>query len=662
MLCVLSVLRVSMFKTRCTISLLILVSFFVPALAWSHQDVWLKNEQGDRITSVFNSSDPYSPKKTCGGCHNYSVITSGYHFQQGFDEMKDRYDERRPWILSPGMFGKWLPTAAAGRLAAKVNSDVRQIDLTTYDWIGAGKYSARHKIKSASCGSCHPGGGPLEYGRNGRGKADLSKTLIQGETANKNRPDGDYSSALTPDGNSHFRESGVVEADCLICHFPGYRLDDRNGQLYQRNYRWAATAGAGLGLITGAVFSYSNPEAGPGHREFSRGNWNLSQRPFTSYFWTNRGLFAPDGRMNGRLINKTIATQNCLQCHAEGDAKNTGTLHNATGDVHIQAGMVCTDCHGLAGKTKAQRLAHQIAKGHSLILTARNDLDGAGMKTCISCHSEGKYKQTRQTLPKEAKNPSVKHAQLFAGATFHTYLISCNGCHSTSQPLRAMLILDMSTGGEDGYTADDFDAVSFPPDYRRQARKPWQPWMMREKEYLPAVPKHLQWFGEKMTNGEIRPVPLAYVQRAARKVEALTAIEVNTPEGKREKRLTVVSDRDISGMIKSLASMGFQNVVFVADQIYGLEEGKIIAGPLKEKTLYYPVEHSVTALGKKLSYGWKGRPDGCRQCHDDKAPFFTRMEIKNIRGFLKNDYPVLKEPNSLPQYQLWGLRSVPAFE
>jgi hypothetical protein len=38
------------------------------------------------------------------------------------------------------------------------------------------------------------------------------------------------------------------------------------------------------------------------------------------------------------------------------------------------------------------------------------------------------------------------------------------------------------------------------------------------------------------------------------------------------------------------------------------------------------------------------------------------MEIKNIRGFLKNDYPVLKEPNSLPQYQLWGLRSVPAFE
>jgi hypothetical protein len=186
--------------------------------------------------------------------------------------------------------------------------------------------------------------------------------------------------------------------------------------------------------------------------------------------------------------------------------------------------------------------------------------------------------------------------------------------------------------------------------------------MMREKKYLPAVPKQLQWFGEKMINGEIRPVPLAYVQRATRKVEALTVIEVNTPEGKREKRRIVAADRDISGMIRSLASLGFQNVVFVADQIYGLEEGKIITSPLKGKTLYYPIEHSVAALGKKLSYGWQGRPDGCRQCHDDKAPFFTRMEIKNIRGFLRNDYPRLKEPNSLPQYQLWGLRSVPAFE
>jgi hypothetical protein len=147
------------------------LAFLVPAVAWGHQDVWLKNEQGDRITSTQNSADPYSPRKTCGGCHNYMAITSGYHFQQGFDEMKDRYDDRRPWILSPGMFGKWLPTAAAGRLARKVNTAERQIDLSTYDWIGAGsKYNPKYKIKSSSCGGCHPGGGPLEHGRDAWGE------------------------------------------------------------------------------------------------------------------------------------------------------------------------------------------------------------------------------------------------------------------------------------------------------------------------------------------------------------------------------------------------------------------------------------------------------------------------------------------------------------
>ena len=72
-----------------------------------HRDVWLKNEQGERITPEQSSFDAYSPKQTCGGCHPYSTITSGFHFQQGFDQMSDGYDSRRPWILSPGMYGKW---------------------------------------------------------------------------------------------------------------------------------------------------------------------------------------------------------------------------------------------------------------------------------------------------------------------------------------------------------------------------------------------------------------------------------------------------------------------------------------------------------------------------------------------------------------------------
>ena len=371
-----------MLKNRGLIMCFIIV-LMTPVWAWSHQDVWLRNEQGDRITPILSSVDPYSPKKTCGACHPYSIITSGYHFQQGFDVIKDGYDAAKPWILSPGMFGAWLPTAAAGRLAAKNNTNARQMDLSTYDWIGAGKYSAKHKVKSSSCGSCHPGGGPMEYGRNSKGRADLGKTLIAGEAANQGQLDGDYSSRFTADSKSHFRASGVVEADCLICHRSAYRMKERSDQLYRRNYRWAATAGAGLGVVKGAVFTYSNPVAGPDHPDFTKGSWNLSKRPVVSYNWLDRNLFGPDGRMKGSLIKKSVSSKSCLQCHAEGEAKNTGTSFSPADDVHVKAGMACTDCHPLVGKAKTQRLAHQIAKGKSLTGHVRDDLDGVGMRTCI---------------------------------------------------------------------------------------------------------------------------------------------------------------------------------------------------------------------------------------------------------------------------------------
>ncbi len=637
------------------IFLILLLS--VPALAWPHQDVWLKNEQGDRITATLNSVDPYSTKKTCGVCHSYAIVTSGYHFQQGFDVIKDGYDAAKPWILSPGMFGAWLPTAAAGRLAAKNNTNARQMDLSTYDWIGAGKCNAKHQVKSPSCGSCHPGGGPMEYGRNSQGSADLTKTLIAGEAINQGQLDGDYSSRFTGDSKSHFRASGVVEADCLICHFPSYRMHERNEQLYRRNYRWAATAGAGLGNVQGAVFTDSNPAAGPDSPDFFRGSWNFSKRPLVSYNWSDRNLFTVDGRLKGSVVKKSVSAKNCLQCHAEGEAKNTGTAFTSAADAHVRAGLNCTDCHPLVNNRNVRRLSHQIAKGKSLTGHVRDDLDGAGMKTCVACHSEGLFRGAKQ-----ARDPKVLHAKLLEGAQFHTYLVSCQSCHITGQPLRALTILDMSTGRETGYTADSFDGVSSSGDYLKPAAKPWPPWQTREKKYLPAAPKHLMWFGEKMKNGEIRPIPLYHVAKVARSVQGLSTVTVNLPEGRKGKQKTVVSDRDIAEMLRLLYKAGFSNAVYVSDQIYEWKKEKVSASPLTQKLIYYAVEHGVTELSRKQTYGLKGRPDGCMQCHDESSAFFAKKDIRNVREFLRKDYPALKDSSSAPQFEIWGLRSVPAFE
>lgn len=75
--------------------------------AKKHRDIWLKTSYGHKIMPDRNSTEPYSPRKTCGTCHGYSAITVGYHFQQGFTEISDAYDPIKPWIVSPGMYGKW---------------------------------------------------------------------------------------------------------------------------------------------------------------------------------------------------------------------------------------------------------------------------------------------------------------------------------------------------------------------------------------------------------------------------------------------------------------------------------------------------------------------------------------------------------------------------
>ena len=74
-------------------------------------DVQLRGYGGQVISTANGNLDqPYSPKQTCGGCHDYDQITSGYHFQQGFDQLiadADRTAGEKPFIKSPGMYGKW---------------------------------------------------------------------------------------------------------------------------------------------------------------------------------------------------------------------------------------------------------------------------------------------------------------------------------------------------------------------------------------------------------------------------------------------------------------------------------------------------------------------------------------------------------------------------
>ncbi|MBN2090784.1 hypothetical protein JW964_14320 [candidate division KSB1 bacterium] len=539
-----------------------------------------------------------------------------------------------------------------------------------YDWIGLGKINAEQKIKLPSCGGCHPGGGALEYPRKADGTADYSMNLIEAEQLQHEKLDGDFFAHSTPDKKSHFTQSGLLEADCMICHHLNYNFGARFQQITARNYRWAATVGAGLGKVTGKIFTYADNSSRPGSPDFWQGTWNFERRPMVNYNWKNQQLFTASGQLRGQNINKMVASKNCLQCHKGPDAKKTGWIHAAEYDVHAKLGFQCIDCHGLVGNTKKERMQHQIAKGWHPLGTVRDDLDGKGMQTCEACHLQGAYRPRRANLPAEAKNPTDAHNEKFEDVEFHLEMISCSACHATRQPGNGGYLIDMSTGSQIWYTASALEVPEWSDDFGGLAAEPWQPWIAKydpksktESElYTPMVPKVVQWFGERVERGEVRPIRLDLVNKAFQAVKSkIGQVEVRTTSGKVVQKPLVVSEADIKLMIQQIEKSGLKDVVFVRDKVYQLKNGRIMSYDDHQvaHSHDFPIHHNILAIESGTVLGSKGAPEGCADCHSQNASFFTKMKVIDVGGFLKNSYPNPQQPYAIPMYEVQELDEVP---
>jgi hypothetical protein len=286
------------------------------------------------------------------------------------------------------------------------------------------------------------------------------------------------------------------------------------------------------------------------------------------------------------------------------------------------------------------------------------------MKTCIGCHKEGLYRPTHAGVPLRAPDPERIHLDRFAKVAFHTAIVTCNGCHVTAQPGRGQALLDLATGVERGFTADGYLAASRPVDYRTPAASPWRPWIARGpggpgygEAYLPHVPRRIQWFGEQLAGG-VRPIPLHFVKEAFRGLKGTSSIDATGADGVRVRIPLVLTDAEILGMIDTLTRRGFREVVLVSDRVYARIQGKLVAGREVLPADSYPIAHGVAAPAQGGVLGTKGGPVGCMDCHDAAAPFFTKVQVVNIREFLRG-YPELKQPQALPQMNGWGIERVP---
>ena len=321
---------------------------------------------------------PVSTKQTCGQCHDYDTVTHGYHFQMGRDELFDPVvgGEPRPPHRGPGLFGKWQ-LLYQRELAPKEFEDPTEIDLTPFDWV-------------SSCAICHPGGGPAEYDRGWR-----RYDAVAGQ---------DRGLALFGDGDYHesrWQDTGVVEADCFICHLDTYNYFYRAVQMKRLNYKWAATAAAELGYIWGAIRDGQSPEV-----------------------YYRAELFGPDDKVDLKIRRPT--DRQCMFCHDMSSVQKRGATWDSPlmQDVHTQQGMRCIDCH-------PGDIRHNFAKGHSSGLSVRDDLDGT-MLSCEQCHATG-----------ELGAPTYDHPGI---PRLHLDSLSCQACHITHRPFLAVQTVDTVTG------------------------------------------------------------------------------------------------------------------------------------------------------------------------------------------------------------------------
>ena len=343
----------------------------------------LRDEDGNIIDPTKDTEDkqttvPVSTKQTCGACHDYDRITGGYHFQAGRGELYDEpaAGEGRSSSRSPGLYGKWQ--LLYQRELAPIEFDCTEdIDMTSYDWVN-------------TCGICHPGGGPAEYDRANKRYDEVLES--------------DRGMALFTYGDYHEADwvaSGVVEADCFICHLDTYDYSTRAQQLKQLNYRWAATGAAGLGYVWGSV--------------------KADQQPKVYY---RKTLFGPDGKVHLKI--RRPADRQCTTCHDISGVQKRGTTWHSSyvQDVHTQRGVRCVDCH-------PGDIRHNFAKRHAAGLTIRTDLDRS-MMSCKGCHETG-----------EMGAPRYDHPGM---PDLHFKRLSCAVCHMTKRPFLATRTVDTLTG------------------------------------------------------------------------------------------------------------------------------------------------------------------------------------------------------------------------
>jgi len=593
---------------------------------------FLSDEAGNIIDPVhnINTDKPYSPKQTCGaaGCHDYNKITEGFHFTQGKGEQPTAAQAQRyQWASSPGNYGgNWCsPAPLYHYLSPKQNSSPRTMDMTSFSFITSG------------CGECHPSGGSAEYDRNGNRYDQFM--VEKGYTSNgDNDFDGDYYQA-------QWSETGVLEADCMMCHQPEYNNAERKKQLKALNFRWAATAAAGWATITGSV-----------------------QEKIPVKVAYNASLFDADGKISPHIVREP-RNKACLECHAQPGWKKRGANYSLRTDVHLRAGLKCVDCHPAGSKAVDSRInereMHQLGKGDDPGGLVRNDLDNTVLD-CDYCHSNGYLGA-----------PIAKHTWL---PPLHLERIACQTCHIPERVVKPALFQasDVFNPGTKIPAKGKYLWVFYGPDmqyynhygnlkmmgYEDKPTDPFKPVLVKYKGKIYPVNRiHSAWPGIEVEGkpGLMQPLMSAIYKmwathfKDSTQYAELAKIKDDNGDGVIEVNRADEIDALIAAVTSLLKATNYpmqgKRVVWAMNDrvyrsgtdFYTIPKEEWEASPYANVHKYsHDVYPAKAALGAK----------GCGDCHSKSSHFFFAKTVKY--PFDGNAQPITE-----PQFTLLGYNGTP---
>ena len=288
--------------------------------------------EGDKVSVMDRMPAAMSQEKTCAQCHDVGKMPGGSHFRSGGTNDVVNRVNREPWFL------------CATNGGCRVVSLGDRGGLSAWEW-------------ARTFGYAFPGGGIASC-----------------------------PAAMAEEAGEHQRwfVTGPLEMNCLACHSQdGYDVSEWAKQTMRENWSGAALAAAGYARVEGMnarldaswdPFVAENPDD------------HLFKVPQKVVY--DRTRFDDKGRCMFRVGKPR--NENCLACHSVSEAGMES--HAIMGDVHLQRGMRCIDCH-------QNGMDHRIET-----------------KSCRSCHME-----------KGGAGPRPVHEGI---PLVHFEKLSCTVCHS----------------------------------------------------------------------------------------------------------------------------------------------------------------------------------------------------------------------------------------